>query len=447
MMTRQCRRRGEAFRLVSVLCAVVLSRTAVAQTAEGMRIWTDSSGRHKTEAAFVRAEADSVHLKLANGRVVSIPLARLSKEDRDYVAKSSESTTPATPPDAGALPQLRAASVVVWRQQGDRVTPTPGIVVRKEGDRAFVVLKGKTSSGLGSREPESFSVADGEGVASRVPAEWHSECAGGSMTVLVAPAGQLPDPLPPASAALPVRGRSVTLIGRQSKSGSLPSATRIQQTGTVHRVFRAVDGTVASIRIEAPPPMPTLGLAASEKGEFVGVVTREARLRSIMHSRRDPKPPRFHSMEPAAAFFARLAQPYRVHMSFAAKNEGADDRTLQFVVYVADPFEQIRNPRLRIRPRTKNTDYQTPRDENDPRMMLTEIEPLPLDRRRPDEDLTGVLAGDAQHGRHTTLVADHESTLGGDFSREGLFLQLVYETPDGKTHVETPMAISQSRRR
>jgi hypothetical protein len=393
----------------------------------------------------VRVEADSVHLKLANGRVISIPLTRLSEEDRDYVAKLSESSAPATPPDAGALPQLRAASVVVWRQQGERVTPTPGIVVRKDGDRAFVVFGGKTSNRmLGSQGSESFFVAAGDDAGSRVPAEWYSECAGGSMTMLVASADQLPAPLPAASAALPARGRSVTLIGRQTKSGSLPWATRFQQTATVHRVFRAVDGTVASIRIEVPPPVPALGLVADEEGQFVGVATREVR---PMHSRRDPKPPRFHSVEPAAAFFARLAQPYRVHMSFAARDEGADGPALQFVVFVADPFEQIRNPWLRIRLRGKTAGFTIPHDENDPRLIQTDIEPLPLGRRRPDEDLIGVLAGYAQHGRHTTLVADYESTLGGDLSREDLFLQLVYETPAGKTHAETPMAISQSRRR
>ncbi len=450
MMIHRYRRHGGLVLMAVVVCVVAFSHAAPAQSTDGMRTWTDLSGRHKTEAAFVRAEADSVHLKLANGRVISIPLARLSTEDRDYVAKLSESSTPAPPPDAGVLSQLQGASVVVWRKQGERVSPTPGIVVRKDGDRAFVVLHGKTSSGLGRQGPESFSVAGGEGnnVASRVPAKWYSECAGGSMTVLVAPADQLPDPLPPASAALPVRGRSVTLIGRQTKSGTVSSVTRVQQSATVHRIFRAADGKVASIRIEAPPPMPSLGLVANEVGEFIGVVTREVRSMSMMRSRNAPhKPPRFHLVEPAAAFFTRLAQPYRVHISFAAKTAGADSRTLQFVAYVADPFEQIRNPRLRIRPRTKRTDFQTPRDENDPRMMETEIEPLPLERRRPDVDLTGFLAGYAQHSRHTTLVADYESTLGGDLSREGLFLELVYETPDGKTHVEPRAVITESRRR
>jgi hypothetical protein len=303
------RRSGGSFRLAIIVCVVAFPCAAPAQTTGSMRTWSDSSGRHKREAAFVRIEADSVYLKSADGQMIVLPLARLSEEDRDYVAKLSEGSAPATSPDAGVLPQLRSASVVVWWQRGERVIPVPGIVLRKDGERAFVVVKGtKPNTMLDWRGPESFSVA-ADDTRSRVPAEWHGVCAGGSMTMLVAPAGQLPDPLPPASAALPVRGRFVTVIGWQTKSGSLPSAARVEQTASVHRIFRTIDGTVASIRIEAPPPVPILGLVANEEGQFVGIVKEEVRPVSLTRSRSEPRPPRFHSAEPAAAFLGRLAQP------------------------------------------------------------------------------------------------------------------------------------------
>lgn len=50
-----------------------------------MRVWTDVQDR-KIEASLARADADSVVLKLKNGREVPYPLAKLSEADGLYVA-------------------------------------------------------------------------------------------------------------------------------------------------------------------------------------------------------------------------------------------------------------------------------------------------------------------------------------------------------------------------
>jgi hypothetical protein len=65
------------------------------------RLWTDNQGR-KTEATLVRADAQSVVLKLADGREVPFPLAKLSTEDGNYVAENREKTTAAETPDTPA---------------------------------------------------------------------------------------------------------------------------------------------------------------------------------------------------------------------------------------------------------------------------------------------------------------------------------------------------------
>lgn len=49
------------------------------------REWTDSTGRYTVEAELVEVTDDKVLLKKTDGRIVSVPLARLSAADRDYV--------------------------------------------------------------------------------------------------------------------------------------------------------------------------------------------------------------------------------------------------------------------------------------------------------------------------------------------------------------------------
>jgi hypothetical protein len=48
------------------------------------RVWTDVTGRTLT-AAFVKVEGNAVLLRIANGKVSKVPLARLSAVDRDWV--------------------------------------------------------------------------------------------------------------------------------------------------------------------------------------------------------------------------------------------------------------------------------------------------------------------------------------------------------------------------
>lgn len=65
------------------------------------RSWTDNQGR-KIEATLVRADAQNVVLKLADGRELPFPLAKLSTEDGKYVAENREKTTPSGPPSTPA---------------------------------------------------------------------------------------------------------------------------------------------------------------------------------------------------------------------------------------------------------------------------------------------------------------------------------------------------------
>ncbi|MCL2743847.1 MAG: SHD1 domain-containing protein, partial [Planctomycetaceae bacterium] len=53
--------------------------------AQEQRTWTDDTGKFKIEAKLQRVEDDKVFLEKSDGKISSIPLAKLSKEDREYL--------------------------------------------------------------------------------------------------------------------------------------------------------------------------------------------------------------------------------------------------------------------------------------------------------------------------------------------------------------------------
>ena len=52
------------------------------------RTWTDKAGKHETEAALVRRDKNSVVLRKSDGKEVTVPLDKLSDEDREWLRKN-----------------------------------------------------------------------------------------------------------------------------------------------------------------------------------------------------------------------------------------------------------------------------------------------------------------------------------------------------------------------
>ena len=61
-----------------------------------MRTWSDRSGLHRREAAFVEFKADAARLRNPDGRFVSVPIDRLSEADRAYLRRRAAHAEPAT---------------------------------------------------------------------------------------------------------------------------------------------------------------------------------------------------------------------------------------------------------------------------------------------------------------------------------------------------------------
>jgi hypothetical protein len=59
---------------------------ATANPATALRTWTDTTGKFNVEAEFVSIVGDKVQLKKKDGSVLSVPLDKLSKEDREFLS-------------------------------------------------------------------------------------------------------------------------------------------------------------------------------------------------------------------------------------------------------------------------------------------------------------------------------------------------------------------------
>jgi hypothetical protein len=77
-------REGEAARR----SIAVAQETTKAGEAPRARKWTSKLGKFSVNAEFIKVEAGKVHLKRADtGRIIEVPLDRLSEEDRQFVSQ------------------------------------------------------------------------------------------------------------------------------------------------------------------------------------------------------------------------------------------------------------------------------------------------------------------------------------------------------------------------
>jgi hypothetical protein len=75
------------------------------------RLWTDNQSR-KVEAALVRGDAQTVILKLADGREAPFPIEKLSPDDRAYI-EENRALLPALTPSTSPTPASKPAAPIV----------------------------------------------------------------------------------------------------------------------------------------------------------------------------------------------------------------------------------------------------------------------------------------------------------------------------------------------
>jgi hypothetical protein len=132
--------------------------TTAAESSE-MRTWSDSTGAFSIEAQLVGVKEGKVILKKANGKTVAIPLDRLSKEDRDFVASQSEEKETAT---KSGKPEARELSHDNGKMSSKSSIAGGGHAVKfkVDGDSFYVTSVSLHGSRYGEARPpkENFKV-------------------------------------------------------------------------------------------------------------------------------------------------------------------------------------------------------------------------------------------------------------------------------------------------
>jgi hypothetical protein len=71
----------------SLLVTAILAWSFSAVAAE-RRMWTSADGKFTVDAELVEQQGDSIRLKKADGSVISVPVAKISQADREYLKRS-----------------------------------------------------------------------------------------------------------------------------------------------------------------------------------------------------------------------------------------------------------------------------------------------------------------------------------------------------------------------
>ncbi len=71
--------------MFTYLWAMVLLLAGAAEAPATVRMWTDATGQYTTEAALVDFDSENVVLKKHSGKLVAVPIAKLSKADQDFL--------------------------------------------------------------------------------------------------------------------------------------------------------------------------------------------------------------------------------------------------------------------------------------------------------------------------------------------------------------------------
>lgn len=126
----------------------------------GIRTWNDSTGAFSVEAALVGVEEGMVKLKKADGRVISVPLDRLSPEDQEYAKRQNGKKSPEV---ASTTPkQARELSHDNGNMAGKRSIAGGGHAVKfhVDGDSNYVTSVSLHGSRYGMPQPprEDFRV-------------------------------------------------------------------------------------------------------------------------------------------------------------------------------------------------------------------------------------------------------------------------------------------------
>jgi hypothetical protein len=150
--------------LSGVLLVVAISANPAAAE---IRTWTDKTGKYTVEAEFIEILEGKVRLKLADGKIVALPLSKLAESDRLFLRdllkkqrdEAAAAEAAANPPQPGAnfpasergRPRWAVGDRVQYRKMGEM---TPATVVGVEDSRVLIRYDGAAADDVESLPAE-----------------------------------------------------------------------------------------------------------------------------------------------------------------------------------------------------------------------------------------------------------------------------------------------------
>jgi hypothetical protein len=377
-MPGQIARIPKASLLAVVWFTVIATGPQRALAADEVRTWRDSTGKFQIRATLVKQEAGAVHLKRDDGRLITVPIDRLSKEDRVHL----ESLRKPNPfeVEEGSVLKSPAASSLVMAVANQLGAPqwSPGFVFYRDGEKAFVLvnqleprINANTRVTRESTGEVTFHGTDTKVVvpadsktksaAPRIPPEtitliWESRQGTKKVkgervltlttfgkTILSAPAKELPAPLQPSQAKVEP-AMPVTVVGYQIDGlVDPPTFTRIEKIANIKSVTQDQSGNVTSLQIDSPEIARLQNaLVLTTEGDAIGCCTALARRGG------SGNPLDSITAMPVQAL-ARIREPRAIHYAVAPRSGDARQIEWEFVAYLADPFGKLREPTLLVR--------------------------------------------------------------------------------------------------
>lgn len=415
-----------------LLATILLAATPLPGEGEDARKWRDSTSDRTIEASLVKVENKQVQLRRADGRLVTVPLERLSPEDQDYLA-SLPKKEPAPAALARHDPAATAADAVVLCsiEWGGQAKFIPGMVFYSAGEKAFVAIQTPGydwGGGLG-KSPEGdpkIVILWGADNQHQVPAKLVSLQRNRGRWVLESPAEKMPAPLQPLAADQYQEQLKVAVLGYPA-ANSKEAPRREQQELTLSRIFYRSLDDVVQMEVEGKD-LTKLGTAVllDPVGRPIGF------LYPITNDRRQEQPVKTRMAFPIQNLLYARA-PEIADFGFALVAREDTEGKWEFTLKVEDPCNVMRSPRLFVQEGTLFGASRPPRLSTQPAIPdAREIRLTASPAGAEDESSQfKSLAVKLWKGQCTTPVPM-------DLSKFIFQTQLAYEDDEGKTVFLSP---------
>ena len=423
-----------------------------------LRTWKDSSGKFEVPARFSRADGETVLLERQDGKLIRVPLDRLSDQDRDYL-RQLQADNPFGEEETAAVPRSAESLVTVvidnGIDNGGKNQIRLGYVYRKTDDLAYVVIRSFGGEQPNIREQklvgsdgEIVRVFDKSTANSKITCTIYTEAPErravkttlvrefrtNDNMIVTAPAAEMPDPIKFNFNTNVKRGDTIKLIGYEfDYSDKEPTAVRKVKTAVVTNVLEKLTGGFSALHVEAENAgKMNRGLAIDQAGNVLG----------LFHIR-SPGNAKTEFLVSEADLIGDLEKPAFGTVQILARSRDRKEVNYQIVAVVIDPLDKIKSAHLLVKPLLNaNERPNVPADQAvEPLQDAREVK---LTKREPDavvrlqfDVLIPAFKGD-------TFVADFTTDNPGSTETYNFQIQVAYTNPDGELVYEKPQVRSYS---